>query len=274
MSQPFRLHHVQSDGLDLVVEEAGQGPALIFAHGLTGSRVQSIRQVGALVDRFRVIVFDQRGHAQSSPVTDARMYDVHRMAEDTAAVLDALDVEKAVVAGESMGAGTSLRFALSHPQRVSALVLCLPALSDVPNPATGDIAALGTSIRSMGIHAFAEQNMRSDIAAGASPERARQWADIISSHDTESMALACQVVPQWIVYQNNVDLRRLTMPVQMIAIDGDPVHPLALAKRLHTEIPHSQLQVVDPSKRYFEDPAMIGRQCIDFLSHSGLIHLR
>ena len=272
MVQTYQLHHVRSDGLDLVVEEAGQGPALIFAHGLTGSRVQSRRQVGELADRFRVIVFDQRGHAQSSPVTDAQLYDVHRMAEDTTAILDALGVEKAVVAGESMGAGTSLRFALSHPERVSALVLCLPALSDEPLAASGDVKAFSAAMTAKGIKAFAEENMRADIANGASPERARAWADIISSHNTESIALACQIVPDWIIFHDKADLRRLTMPVQIIALDGDPVHPLTLARRLHAEIPHSQLLVVDPPSRYPEEPAMIGRQCIDFLKHEGLIN--
>jgi pimeloyl-ACP methyl ester carboxylesterase len=266
MAQAFTLHHVMSDGLDLVVEEAGKGPALIFAHGLTGSRVQSLRQVGALADRFRVIVFDQRGHGQSSPVTDASMYEVNRMAEDTTAILDALGVEQAVVAGESMGAGTSLRFALSHPERVSALVLCLPALSDEPLAARENVKAFSPAITAKGIKAFAEENMLADIANGASPERARAWADIISSHNTESIALACQIVPDWIIFHDKADLRRLNMPVQIIAIDSDPVHPLALAQRLHAEIPHSQLLVVDPPSRYPEEPEMIGRQCSEFLS--------
>jgi pimeloyl-ACP methyl ester carboxylesterase len=270
MAQTFKRQIVKSDGLDLVVEEAGQGPALLFAHGLTGSRVQSIRQVGALADRFHVIVFDQRGHAQSSPVTDAPLYDVQRMAQDTTAILDALGVDKAIIAGESMGAATSLRFALNHPERVSALMLCLPALSDVPNPSIDDLAALGKAMQKMGLAAFAEFNMRNDIASGASPDRARQWADIIRSHDTASMSLACQVVPRWIVYHDKADLQRLTMPVQLIAIDGDPVHPLALSKRLEHEIPHAQLLIV-PATHYFEDPALLGRTCIDFLHRTGML---
>ena len=265
MTRPYKRHTIKSDGLELVVEESGKGQPIIFAHGLTGSRVQSHRQMDALADRYRVIVFDQRGHAESSPVYDERLFDIQRMAEDVTAILDALGIDKAIVGGESMGAGTSLRFALSHPERVSALVLCLPALSDEPLAARGDVKDFSPAITAKGIKAFAEENMLVEIANGASPQRARAWADIIASHDTQSIALACRIVPDWIVFHDKADLRRLTMPVQIIAIDGDPVHPLALARRLHAEIPHSQLLVVDPPSRYAEEPEMIGRTCGEFL---------
>ncbi len=268
---PLEFHHrtltAPSDGLDLAVEVFGSGPPLLFAHGLSSNSRLSIRQVGALAGRFRVIVFDQRGHAGSTPVMDPRLYDVRRMAEDTTAVLDALGVSQAVVCGESMGAATSLRFALSHPERVTALVLCAPALSDEPNPMREDIKAIGRAIRADGLTAFVDQNIRNDIANGASPERANAWADVLRSHNGDSLAAACEGVADWTVYQSPKDLQRLTMPVLIIAFDGDAVHPLALAWRLAAQIPHAELCVVEPASRYFEQPGTVGELIGGFIAN-------
>ncbi len=266
MDTEGRIQRVKSDGLTLAVEERGQGQPLFFAHGLTSNRTQSLRQVGDLARDHRVIIFDQRGHAQSTPITDACLYDVQRMAGDITAILDTLGVREAVVGGESMGAATTLRFALNHPERVTKLCLCLPALSDELLPARADVHTIGEAMKSKGLPAFAEENMHNDIASGASPERARAWADVLRSHDVESMALACQVVPDWLVYQRKDELERLTMPVLIVAIDGDPVHPLTLAQRLAKQIPHARLHVVEPASRYFENPPLVGELIAGFLA--------
>ena len=110
-----KMHHVESDGLELAVESFGAGPPLVFAHGLTGTRNNTRDQFAPLADRYRIVIFDQRGHGDSTPVTDPALYDVHRMAYDMAAVMDALGIERAIVGGESMGAATALLFALKWP---------------------------------------------------------------------------------------------------------------------------------------------------------------
>ena len=125
---------IPTDGLELAVETFGDGPWLVFAHGLTGYRHGTRRQFAPLADRYRIVIYDQRGHGDSTPVTDPALYDLERMAGDMAAVMDALGIEQAIVGGESMGAATTLRFALRWPQRVRALLLTAPAFSDVPQP--------------------------------------------------------------------------------------------------------------------------------------------
>ena len=84
-----RTYTVESDGLDIVVEETGSGPAILFAHGLTGTRNGVLEQFRPLENEYRIITYDQRGHGDSSPVTDPRLYDPHMMARDMAAVMDA-----------------------------------------------------------------------------------------------------------------------------------------------------------------------------------------
>ena len=61
---------VPVDGLELAVETFGDGPWLVFAHGLTGNRHGTRRQFAPLADRYRIVIYDQRGHCDSTPVTD------------------------------------------------------------------------------------------------------------------------------------------------------------------------------------------------------------
>lgn len=71
----------------------------------------------------RVIRYDARGHARSEAPDDPAAYTPETFVEDLLAVLDGAGAERAVVGGLSMGAATALRFALSHPTRVRALIL-------------------------------------------------------------------------------------------------------------------------------------------------------
>jgi pimeloyl-ACP methyl ester carboxylesterase len=256
---------IPSDGLELAAEDSGAGVPFIFAHGLTVNRTQTHKQLAPLADHYRILSFDQRGHAESTPIANAGLFDVNRMAEDITAILDARGIQRAIVGGESMGAATSLRFALNHPQRVIALLLCLPALSDELLAARDTVTAFAPIIRAQGIDAFAARNGAEMLAQGASPQRAAAWSAILRSHQADSLALACETVPNWLVYSGPAELQRLTMPVFIIAIDGDPVHPLALAQRLAATMPHAQLQVVEPDE-YGEHPETVGRLCDAFMA--------
>src|SRR5699024_2613242 len=66
----------------------------------------------------RVIAPDARGHGSSSPADTP-----HRLADDVVALLDALEIERAVLAGVSMGGGTAVDVALEHPSRAAGLVV-------------------------------------------------------------------------------------------------------------------------------------------------------
>ncbi|MBT3272557.1 MAG: alpha/beta fold hydrolase, partial [Spirochaetales bacterium] len=149
-----RVYRIESGGLELVVEEIGEGRPLVFAHGLTGNRAGVFEQLEGLTDRFRIVSFDQRGHGDSSPVLNPEMYDPHLMADDMRAVMDALDIENAVVGGESMGAATTLLFALANPERVESLLLTAPAFGEGPNADREHIWEMGDCIEKLGVDRY------------------------------------------------------------------------------------------------------------------------
>lgn len=102
-------------------DESGEGPPLLLIQGLGYGRWGWDPLVPSLTEHFRVLTFDNRGIGASS-VPDGP-YSARQMADDAAAVLDAAGVDRAHVAGSSLGGMIAQELALSHPDRVDKLVL-------------------------------------------------------------------------------------------------------------------------------------------------------
>ena len=113
--------HVRAGDLDIWTEQVGQGPDVLLIGGL-GDTVESWQfQLDGLRDRYRMTAFDNRGAGRTAmpdgPAT------VEAMADDAAAVLDALAIRSAHVAGFSGGSIISQELALRRPNLVRSLVL-------------------------------------------------------------------------------------------------------------------------------------------------------
>ena len=112
-------------GGELVVHrlaDAGPGsPVVLAVHGITANGLSMTRVADALAGQFTLWAPDLRGRADSREVGPP--YSLGRHAEDLVAVLDAVEAERAVVVGHSMGAFVAAVLAARHPQRVSRLVL-------------------------------------------------------------------------------------------------------------------------------------------------------
>jgi pimeloyl-ACP methyl ester carboxylesterase len=109
----------------LHVESAGEGPLIVFSHGLAGSARNFRPQAKAFARTHRVVTYDARGHARSDAPNEPSAYDFERFVDDFERV--ASDGEGPVVAaGLSLGAATALGFALRRPERVRALILASP----------------------------------------------------------------------------------------------------------------------------------------------------
>jgi len=110
------------NGIDLYYEVHGEGPALIFAHGAGGNHLSWWQQVPALAKSYRCVTFDHRGFGLSRDQPGGP--GARAFVDDLRALLDHLGIERAALAGQSMGGWTALGFAIKYPQRTRALVLC------------------------------------------------------------------------------------------------------------------------------------------------------
>ena len=254
-----QIYRIPSDGLEIIAETCGQGPPLVFAHGLTGNRHVTLKRLASLAGMYQLVAYDQRGHNQSTSVTDPALYDVDRMAGDMAAVMDALDIPSAIVGGESMGAATTLAFALCWPQRIDKLLLTAPAFGDKPNQATEMIRDMGKAIAELGMETYlARAAVRQRDELGWPEAVIETVAALQGSHDSLSIAMACQTVIDWMPFPDLLRLARLIMPVCFIAWPDDPLHPLALAQRLATIFPNAHLETIPPLPDLFLHPERIG----------------
>src|ERR1022692_1053657 len=121
-------HLIERAGVRLAVQEEGEGEPVVLLHGLTATRRYVVMGSSALQrSGHRVISYDARGHGRSSPAPDPDAYTYEDLGLDLQAVLDALQVQRPVLAGASMGAHTVLWLALHAPERVGGLVVITPA---------------------------------------------------------------------------------------------------------------------------------------------------
>ncbi len=113
---------VELPGTELNYERAGEGEPLLLIQGMSANHMSWGRPFASLLEQsFDVVSFDNRGMGLSRPVTEA--FSIAEMAADTAALLDALEIESAHVLGISMGGMIAQELALAHPGRLRSLTL-------------------------------------------------------------------------------------------------------------------------------------------------------
>ncbi len=117
------MPHLKRGDANLYYEDDGKGPAILMTHGFVASTGMWDGQVEAFKGRFRLIRWDMRGHGQTECQDDQSAYGQDITVADMVAILDHLEVEKAIIVGHSLGGFMSLRLNVMHPERVSALVL-------------------------------------------------------------------------------------------------------------------------------------------------------
>ena len=109
------------NGIDLYYEETGSGPPVLLISALSGNTLDWDMLQPALATRFRIIAFDNRGAGRSSAPVGP--YTTGQMADDAAALLEHLGIERAHVVGLSMGGMIAQELALAHPERIDRLIL-------------------------------------------------------------------------------------------------------------------------------------------------------
>jgi pimeloyl-ACP methyl ester carboxylesterase len=246
---------VEHDGVSLAVFDDGDGPPVVLLHGLTATHRYVVMGSQALPRAgLRTIAYDARGHGASSPASDPRAYGYERLAEDLGAVLDALEVERATLAGASMGAHTLLRFALEQPERVAGLVAITPAFvpEAVDDPARAERwHALAEGLRSGGVEGFVRAYGEPAVPEGARDTVLEVLRQRLSRHEhPEAVADALDVVPFSRPFESLDELAAIAAPATIVASrdEFDPEHPYAVGEAYAEAIPGARLVSEDPGR--------------------------
>ncbi len=244
---------IEREGVTLSGEEDGEGPAVVLLHGLTATRRYVVMGSTALQrSGHRVITYDARGHGRSSPAARPDDYRYDELTLDLEAVLDSLGLSDAVLAGASMGGHTALSFALTHPQRVSGLVVITPAYEERVTDSPERLArwdALSDGLREGGVEGF--------LRAYGEPDVPEYWRDTVlkvirqrlALHDhPEALADALRAVPRSHPFESIADLAAISVPTVVVASDdaADPGHPREIGERYAATIPGARLATDEP----------------------------
>lgn len=239
-------------GVTLAAADTGEGPAVVLLHGLTASRRYVVMGSSSLQrSGHRVVAYDARGHGSSSPAPTPQDYTYAALSADLTAVLDTLAIERAVLAGVSMGAHTCLRLALDLPERVAGIVAITPAFDPVAYADPVRLArwdGLSDALRDGGIEGFAVAFGAERIPAGWRETVGRALRQRMAVHEhPEAVADALRAVPRSAPFEDFHALERIECPALVIGSrdEADPGHPLEIAQRYAELLPDGRLAVED-----------------------------
>lgn len=195
------------------------------------------------------MTLESRAHGASAAGAE-RPFSFAMLADDVLAFADAQRVGRFVAGGISMGAGLALRLAVQHPARVGAMVLARPAWLFDPAPSNmSPYAAIGAALHAASPEKARTHFLRSSAAmnlaeiAPATLEALMHWFE---GPDLAATADLLTDIAGGGPGVSRAEAAALQLPVLVIGHDGDPAHPLAVARELADVIPGATLVEVPP----------------------------
>jgi pimeloyl-ACP methyl ester carboxylesterase len=241
-----------------VLDEGGDGPALLMLHPFPLSKEVWDEPAAALAARARVIRLDLRGCGASSAPPGP--YLMEALAGDVASVLDALGVERAVVVGNSLGVMVALAFYRMFAERVLALgLLCGRAGADsaAAAHARGELAA---AVECQGMRVLEEfylERLFAPESVHERPDLRERARTMIERYDPRG---AAAVLRGMALRVDNADLLgEIDVPVSVIAGALDQFIPVHEMQAVAAAIPAASFDVLDCGHvPALEAPAALG----------------
>ena len=112
---------IKANGINIYYEQQGEGPDLVIINGLSGDHLSWELMLPILAKHFRVLTFDNRGAGQTDVPDEP--YSIKQMADDTAALMQALSINEAHITGHSMGGQIAQQLAIHHADKVQKLMI-------------------------------------------------------------------------------------------------------------------------------------------------------
>jgi pimeloyl-ACP methyl ester carboxylesterase len=220
---------------ELGYDDRGRGPAVVLLHPFPFTRAIWDGVATTLAERFRVLSVDARGFGESelrasypTPGSSAP-YAITDLADDLAALLDALDVARAAVLGMSLGGYTALAFAARHAPRLSALVLAdTRAAADTPDARAGREVALST-IHGRGPDAYLDGSLTRMLSRRAAPAL---HADVRARAESRADSLVAGVEALRDRPDRTAELAAIACPTLVICGEEDQLSPPAEMRRM------------------------------------------
>ena len=230
------------DGLEVGYDEGGSGTPVLFIHGFPHNRTLWTPQLQGLTIQARCIAPDLRGFGET---TVAAPYSMERYADDLALLLDVLHIDRAVVAGLSMGGYIAFAMWRQHPQRVRGLVLCNTRPGADSAEAREKRRGMMALARERGSAAIADAMMTGMLGKTTRerrPEITNSVHRMISSSPVEGVVGALQAMMER--PDSTPTLATINVPTLIVTGDEDTIIPVDEARAMHAAIRGSSLEII------------------------------
>lgn len=257
---------------DAMMHYDDQGPSdglpVVLVHGHPFNRTLWAPSGKALAAAgYRVITPDLRGYGDSS-VTPGKVF-LSDFADDIAALLDHLGVERAVIGGVSMGGQITMEFQRRYPQRAQALVLSDTSAPAETEEGKGFRNGLADRLLAEGMDGYAVEvidKMLAPYNVAALPDVAAHVLSMMRATDPQGAAAALRGRAERPDYRDT--LAAVETPVLIVVGADDGYTPISDAEDIHRLIPHATLTVIDRAGHLpgVEQPEQFNAVLLDFLN--------
>lgn len=231
---------IQTAGLrfNVVDEGSRDAPVLVLSHSLAAHLAMWAPQAQALSRDYRVIRYDTRGHGASEVPTGA--YSFAELTSDVIALLDALGIARAHVAGLSLGGMTALGLALDYPARIAS-ICAANCSAQAPEGAAAMWDERIANARSQGMVALVEPTIARWFTAAMLATRPAEVEPVRHMIATTPVAgyTGCGAALKTLAYRER--LGELRLPALFIAGAQDPAIPVAAMVDMHKRVRGSRL---------------------------------
>ena len=232
------------DDIDVAWFEAGRGDPLVLIHGLADDHRAWRRTVPDLMLRHRVLLYDLRGHGQTT--LGGPDGSLRQLGEDLVALFDVVEIERARIAGFSLGGTIAMRVAVDHPDRIDRLILVATS-SRVGRAAAGWYRER----RAMVEHedSWLRETLDRDTADvyAQAPNELEEGLLIRrqSTADPRGYGNACAAMAALFEAPLDPELAKIKAPTLIVASDLDQHCPPKAAEIIHAGIPGSRIEILN-----------------------------
>jgi 3-oxoadipate enol-lactonase len=255
------------DGAEIEYEVRGDGRALLLLHAFPLGLFMWDAQVEELSATHRVVRFDARGFGGSAP-GDGTLT-MERIADDGAALLDHLGIEKAVVGGCSMGGYAAFAFVRRHPQRLTGLVLQDTRAGRDTAEARATRATLASKVLAEGASAAEEAFLPKLVGETTRRER----PDLVAGLRERILATSPRGIANALSglatrADSRETLPAIAVPTLVLVGAEDEITPPAEAATMAAAIPKARLDVIPGAGHLanLESPAAVNAALRAFLA--------
>jgi len=246
----------------------GDGPAVVFLHGIGGGRDNWLRQQQALENSFTTIAWDGRGYGDSDDYDGPLEF--HQFGDDLVRLLDHFAIERAHLVGLSMGARILMEFAPRYLDRVATLTLC-DCFYGFANALSPEKQAEYIELRERPLlegRTFADLAPRlveSLVSAGATAE---VRAELTASIERLRVDSYLKTLRASVTFDQAEQLGALTMPVQLIFGTEDKLTPPSIGEDMMALLPNAELAMINGAGHLsnLEAPAAFNTTLAAFLA--------